>query len=201
MLIKLYEKDTNHKQVEEVVEILRNNGVIIVPTDTIYAFCCSLNNPKGIDKIHQLKRNKSYNLSLLCSDLSQLSQFTKPISNPVFKLMRNNLPGPFTFILEANNNVPKLFRSKKKSIGIRVPDNNIVKEITSLLGVPLVATSIHSDDVVQEYITDPELIHEKFENLVNLVIDGGYGNNTPSTVIDCTLPEPEVIREGAGEIV
>ncbi|MFB6342817.1 L-threonylcarbamoyladenylate synthase [Saccharicrinis sp. FJH62] len=201
MLIKLYEKDTNQKQVEEVVEILRNNGVIIVPTDTIYAFCCSLNNPKGIDKIHQLKRNKSYNLSLLCSDLSQLSQFTKPISNPVFKLMRNNLPGPFTFILEANNNVPKLFRSKKKSIGIRVPDNNIIKEITSLLGVPLVATSIHSDDVVQEYITDPELIHEKFENLVNLVIDGGYGNNTPSTVIDCTLPEPEVIREGAGEIV
>ncbi|MFB6317033.1 L-threonylcarbamoyladenylate synthase [Saccharicrinis sp. FJH54] len=200
MLLKLYEKDTNPKQVEEVVEILRNNGVIIIPTDTIYAFCCSLNNPRGIDKIHQLKQKNSYNLSLLCSDLSQLSQFTKPISNPVFKLMRNNLPGPFTFILEANNNVPKLFRSKKKSIGIRVPDNNIVKEITALLGVPLVGTSIHSDDAVLEYITDPELIHEKYGNMVDMVIDGGFGSNIPSTVIDCTLAEPEVVREGAGEI-
>jgi tRNA threonylcarbamoyl adenosine modification protein (Sua5/YciO/YrdC/YwlC family) len=115
-------------------------------------------------------------------------------------LMRNNLPGPFTFILEANNNVPKLFRSKKKSIGIRVPDNNIVKEITMLLGVPLVTTSIHSDDAVLEYITDPELIHEEYGNLVDLVIDGGFGSNIPSTVIDCTTAEPEVIREGAGEI-
>lgn len=200
MLVKLYEKDTNPKQVEDVVKVLKDNGVIIVPTDTIYAFCCSLNNPKGIDKIHQLKRSRTYNLSLLCSDLSQLSQFTKPISNPVFKVMKNNLPGPFTFILDANNNVPKLFRSNKKSIGIRVPDNNIVYEIVKALGAPLVVTSIHSDDKVLEYITDPELIHERYGNLVDLVIDGGFGSNIPSTVIDCTGSEPEVIRQAAGEL-
>lgn len=200
MLVKLYEKDTNQKQVDDIVKVLQNNGVIIIPTDTIYAFCCALCNPKGIDKIHQLKRNSSYNLSLLCSDLSQISQFTKPIPNPVFKLMKNNLPGPFTFILDANNNVPKLFKSKKKSIGIRVPDNNIVHEITRTLNGPLVATSIHSDDKVLEYITDPELIHERYGNQVEIVIDGGYGHNIPSTVIDCTTEEPIILREGAGEL-
>lgn len=200
MLIKLYEKETNTKHLDEVLAVLLKGGVIIIPTDTIYAFCCSLNAQKGIEKIQNLKRNKTYNLSLLCSDLSQISEFTKPIPNPVFKLMKNNLPGPFTFILDANNNVPKLFRIKKKSIGIRVPANNIVYEITKQLGSPLVATSIHSEDDVLEYITDPELIHETYGNLVELVIDGGFGNNIPSTVIDCTESEPVIVREGAGEL-
>lgn len=198
MLIRLYEENTNIKQVREVVEILENNGIIIIPTDTIYAFACSINNPKGIEKINRLKKNQSFNLSLLCADISQISYFTKPFSNSIFKLIKNNVPGQFAFILDANNNVPKLFKNKKRTIGIRVPKNNIVHEITKELGAPLVATSIHSSDEVLEYITDPELIDETFGNTVDIVIDGGYGSNVPSTVIDCTLPEPEIIRQGAG---
>ncbi len=201
MVIRLYEENTNQRQLSEVIHILNNGGIIILPTDTIYAFGCALSNTKGIERIQQLKRNQSFNLSLLCNDLSQLSQFTRPIPNHIFKLMKHNLPGPFTFILEANNNIPKLFKSKKKSIGIRVPDNAITNSIISELGQPIVATSIHSDDEVLEYITDPELIHETFGDIVDLVVDGGFGSNLPSTVVDCTNDEPEIIRQGAGELI
>lgn len=200
MIIRLYEENTNSRQLSEVIQVLNNGGIIILPTDTIYAFGCALSNTKGIDRIQQLKRNHSFNLSLLCNDLSQLSQFTRPIPNHIFKLMKHNLPGPFTFILEANNNIPKLFKSKKKSIGIRVPDNAITRAIIRELGQPIVATSIHSDDEVLEYITDPELIYETYGETIDLVINGGYGSNLPSTVIDCTSDEPQVIREGAGEL-
>ena len=200
MIRKLYEKDTNVKHVDEVVEILQNNGIIIVPTDTIYAFCCSLNNTKGIERIMELKRNHTSNLSLLCCDLSQVSQYVKPIPNAYFKLIKNYLPGPYTFILEANNKVPRLFKTNKKNVGIRIPDNNIVSEIVKSLGSPLVGTSIHAEDDIIEYLTDPELIHENYAEIVNLVVDGGFGSNIPSTVIDLTGDEPIVLREGAGVI-
>ena len=172
MIIRLYEENTNSRQLSEVIQVLNNGGIIILPTDTIYAFGCALSNTKGIDRIQQLKRNHSFNLSLLCNDLSQLSQFTRPIPNHIFKLMKHNLPGPFTFILEANNNIPKLFKSKKKSIGIRVPDNAITRAIIRELGQPIVATSIHSDDEVLEYITDPELIYETYGETIDFDING-----------------------------
>jgi tRNA threonylcarbamoyl adenosine modification protein (Sua5/YciO/YrdC/YwlC family) len=202
MLIKIHPETPSQRQIQKVVEVLKHDGVIIFPTDTIYAVGCSIYSTKALDRIARIKgiTPKSANFSFLCYDLSQLSDYTKPISNDVYKLMRRNLPGPFTFILNASSNVPKIFGSKKKTVGIRIPDNNIISDIIKELGNPLMSTSIHDEDDIVEYSTDPELIHEKYDHLVDLVIDGGYGDNVPSTIIDCTDEEPLLVREGKGVI-
>lgn len=202
MLLRIYPENPSPRQIKMVIECLQDEGVIIFPTDTIYGLGCDIYKPKAIERIAQIKGIQvgKANFSFLCSNLSHLSDFTKPIRNDVFKLMKSTLPGPFTFILSANNNVPKLFQSKKKTVGIRVPDNNIPIEIIRELGNPIMSTSVHDDDEIIEYTTDPELIHERYENLVDIVIDGGFGDNEPSTIIDCTGDEIEVIREGKGKL-
>lgn len=202
MLIKLYEENTNGKHVLQVVDVLKKGGVIVYPTDSVYAMGCDIYNTRAIDRISRIKQTKieKADFSFIFSDISQVSEFTKHIDNNTFKLLKQYLPGPYTFILNANSNVPKVFKHKKKTIGVRIPDNNILHEIVNYLGNPIMTTSIHDDDEIIEYTTDPELINERYENLIDLVIDGGYGQNIPSTVIDCTNGEPVIIREGVGEI-
>ena len=203
MLIKIYPENPNPREVKKIVELLDNGGVIIYPTDTIYGIGCDISQPKAVArlaKIQGLDMDKSY-FSFIFNDLSQISEYTKPMSNAAFKILKHNVPGPFTFIFEANNNIPKLFKTRRKTVGIRVPDNNIIRSIVAELGRPILSSSVHDvEDEVTEYITDPELIHERYGNLVDAVIDGGYGDNEPSTVIDCTTDNFEVIREGKGEI-
>lgn len=202
MLIKLYNDNPNEREIRHIAQKLREGAVIIYPTDTIYGIGCDITQAKAVEQVAKLKGISvaKANLSFICSDLSHLSSYAKPISNDVFKLMRQCLPGPYTFILEANGNVPKYFKGKKKTVGIRVPDNNIIRKIVEELGNPILSTSVKDEDEVVEYTTDPELIHEKFEGLVDLVIDGGYGDNQPSTVIDCTSGEPMLVREGKGRL-
>lgn len=202
MLIKIYPENPNAKAIEQVVEVLKKGGLIIYPTDTIYGLGCDITNHKGIEKICQIRgiKPEKANFSFICSDLSHISDYIKPIDTTVFRVLKKALPGPFTFILNANNNVPKLLSSKKKTVGIRVPDNDIAREIVRLLGNPILSTSIRDDDDVIEYSTDPELIHEKYQETVDVVIDGGYGGNEPSTVIDCTNGEFEVLRQGKGSL-
>lgn len=201
MIIRIYPENPNAKQIRQVVDCLRSGGIIIYPTDTIYGIGCDIFNPKAVEKVKQIKglKGDNQNLSFICHDLSHLSDYTLPLPNPIFKTMRAVLPGPYTFILEANNNVPKIFKSKKKTVGIRVPDNSIIREIVKELGNPIMSTSVRDLDDVEEYTTDPELIHEKFENLVDIVVDGGFGDNVPSTILDCTSGEIEVIRYGKGK--
>lgn len=203
MLIKIYPENPNYKQIEKVIEILQKGGVVIYPTDGVYGLGCDIYNRKAVERVAKLKGVKidKARFSIICHSLSQLSDYTRPISNPVFKLMKKNLPGPFTFILNANNKVPELFQSNKKTVGIRIPDNPILLEIVQAFGSPLLTTSVHDDDEILEYTTDPELIHEKYEDLVDLVIDGGYGQLYPSTVVDCTGDEPEIVRQGSGELI
>lgn len=202
MLIKIYPENPNERAIEQVVDVLKKGGVIIYPTDTIYGLGCDITNPKAIEKICRIRGIKleKANFSFICHDLKHIADYIKPIDNTTFRVLKKALPGPFTFIFNANNNVPKLLSSNKKTVGIRVPDNNIARCIVKELGNPILSTSIKDDDDVIEYSTDPELIHEKYENLVDLVIDGGYGDNEASTVIDCTTGEFEVIREGKGNI-
>ncbi len=202
MLIRIHPGNPSHRQIQTVVECFRDGGIVIFPTDTVYALGGNIYKPRAIERVAQIKgiRKEKANFSFLCHDLSQLSDFTKPINNEVFKLMKSTLPGPFTYILNANNNVPKLFQSRKKTVGIRVPDNSIISEIILELGNPITSTSIHDEDEIIEYTTDPELIHEKFSNRVDIVIDGGYGDNEPSTIIDCTGPEILIVREGKGKL-
>ena len=200
MLVKIYDENPDPKQVRKVVEVLRNGGLIIYPTDTVYGLGCDITNARAVEKVARIKGvdvEKS-NFSFICCDLSHLSDFTKPISSPIFKIIKKYSPGPFTFILNANNNVPKYFKGKKKTVGIRVPDNNIIHEIVKELGNPILSSSVHDEDEILEYTTDPELIEEKFANLVDLVIDGGFGGNIPSTIIDCTEDFPEIVRQGKG---
>jgi len=202
MLIKIYPENPNEKTIQQVVELLRKGGIIIYPTDTVYGLGCDITNQRAIEqicKIRNIKPEKA-NFSFVCYDLSHISDFIKPIDNTTFRVLKKALPGPFTFILNANNNVPKLLSSKKKTVGIRVPDNNIARCIVKELGNPILSTSIHDDDDLIEYSTDPELIYEKYQDLVDIVIDGGYGDNVPSTVVDCTNGEFEIIREGKGEL-
>lgn len=202
MLLKIYPENPNPKAIQRVVECLQDGGVIIYPTDTIYGIGCDIFKQKSIERITQIlgdKKKKSA-MTFICHDLSNLSDYTKPISNNVFKAMKKALPGPFTFILEANNNVPKILQSNKKSVGIRVPDNNIVREIVEQLGHPILSTSVKDDDEIVEYTTDPELIHEKYGDLVDIVIDGGYGDNVPSTIVNCVDGEIEIVREGKGDV-
>ncbi len=202
MLLKIHPENPSSRQINTVVETLQKGGVIIYPTDTVYGLGCDIFNPKAVEKVARIKgvHPEKTNFSFICYDLSHLSDFTKLVDNNTFRLMKKYLPGPYTFILHANNRVPKLFKNKKRTVGIRVPDNNIALEIVRVLGNPIVTTSIHDDDDVLEYTTDPELIHEKYKSVVDIVIDGGYGNNVPSTVIDCTEEVPEIIREGIGNL-
>ncbi|OAQ39887.1 threonylcarbamoyl-AMP synthase [Pedobacter psychrophilus] len=202
MLIRVYPENPNEKIIEQIVDVLKKGGIIIYPTDTVYGMGCDITNHKAIEKIAQLRgvNLEKANFSFICYDLSHISDYIKPIDNTIFRVLKKALPGPFTFIFNANNNVPKLLSSNKKTVGIRVPDNNIARQIVKMLGNPILSTSIHDEDEIIEYTTDPELIFEKYQDKVDLVIDGGYGDNIASTVIDCTSGEFEVLREGKGII-
>lgn len=201
-LIKLYEQNPEQKKLDKIVEVLRDGGVIIYPTDTVYGIGCDIFNQKAVERVCRIKGidpNKN-NLSFICYDLSDISNYVKNLPTHVFKVMKKALPGPFTFILNSNSSVPKILNAKKKSVGIRVPDHNIPRAIVKELGNPIVTTSIRDEDEIIEYSTDPSLIYEKFDNLVDIVIDGGYGGNVASTIIDCTQDTFEIVREGKGDI-
>ncbi len=200
MILKLYETNTNPQQVRKVVELLRDGGVIIFPTDTVYAFGCDIFKSSAVEKIARYKEKDSRrsDLSFICQDLSQISEYAR-MSDEAFKMMRKNLPGPFTFLLQGSSRLPKLFKNKKV-VGIRMPENTIALEIVRELGNPLMVSSIFTDDDTLEYLTDPELIEEKFGTMVDLVIDGGYGGLEPSTIVDCTDEEFEIIRQGKGQL-
>lgn len=202
MLVRVYPENPNEKEIDKIVACLKSGGVIIYPTDTVYGMGCDIMQQKAIEKICRIRNIKpeKANFSFVCYDLSHLSDYIKPIDNHTFRILKKALPGPFTFIFNANNSVPKLMNSAKKTVGIRVPDNNIARLIVQKLGNPIVSTSIHDDDEVIEYTTDPELIYEKYEDLVDMVIDAGYGGNEASTVVDFTNEEPIIIRQGKGDI-
>ena len=203
MLIKIYPQNPKLSTIDNIVERLKNGAVIIIPTDTVYSFACDMKNIKAAQKMAELKGKKldKANFSIVCRDLSDLSQYSRQIGNHVFKIMKKNLPGPFTFILNASSNVPKIFQSKKKTIGIRVPDNSITQILSERLGNPLMVTSIKGEDVFEEYLTDPELIREKFDDKVAVVIDGGYGLLEASTVVSCIDDDVEILRDGVGELI
>lgn len=202
MLIKIYPENPNPRAIEQIVEILKKGGLIIYPTDTVYGLGCDITNQKAIEKICRIRgiKPEKANFSFICSDLRHISDFIKPIDTTVFRVLKKALPGPFTFIFNANNNVPKLLSSNKKTVGIRVPNNDIARSIVEALGNPIISTSIKDDDEMIEYSTDPELIYEKYQEQVDAVIDGGYGDNEASTVVDCTTGDFEIIREGKGDL-
>ena len=199
--IKIYEDKPSEAAIKKVVDVLRDGGLVIYPTDTVYGLGCDITNTKALERIAKIKGIKleKANFSFVCSDLSNLSDYVRQIDTSTFKILKRTLPGPYTFILPGNNDLPKEFR-KKKTVGIRIPDNNIAICIVKMLGNPIVSTSIRDEDDVIEYTTDPELIFEKWQNLVDLVIDGGYGDNVGSTIIDLSEGEPVVVREGKGDI-
>jgi tRNA threonylcarbamoyl adenosine modification protein (Sua5/YciO/YrdC/YwlC family) len=200
-LIKMYNENPDPRAIQTVVEVLRQGGLIIYPTDTVYGLGCDITDSRALERIARIKKVKldKANFSFICYDLSNLSTYVRQIDTPVYKLLKRALPGPYTFVLNGSNKLPKDFK-KKKTVGIRVPDNNIIRSIVKELGNPIVSTSIYDEDEVIEYTTDPELIFEKWRNLVDLVIDGGYGGNVPSTIIDVSGDEIKVIREGKGSL-
>lgn len=201
MYLSIHPNNPEERKIEQVVKILKDGGVIIYPTDTVYGIGCDIRNQSAIEKVCKIRGLKPEKaaLSIMCKDISQISAYTQQIDNPYFKLLKKNLPGPFTFILNSNNSVPKMFKNKKRTIGIRIPDNKIILELIDHLGAPILTTSLKSDDEILEYFTDPSEIFEDFENQVDLVIDGGIGKNVPSTIVDLTQSEPKIIRKGAGE--
>ena len=200
-ILKIYPENPQESAIDEVVKILKNGGLIIYPSDTIYALGCNIFDIRAMEKLAQIKKTKldKAQFSIICNDLSHLSEFTKPIDSAIFRFLKNRVPGPFTFILEANKNLPLAYKGKK-TVGIRVPDHPIPKLIVEKLGHPIASTSIKDDDEVIEYSTDPELIAEKYDHLVDIVIDSGYGDNVASTIVDLTSGEPEVLRQGKGEM-
>ncbi len=200
-LLQIHPDNPQERYLEEVVSTLQKGGLVILPTDSVYAICADIRQPKALERLARLKGAPldKVDLSFIFYDLSHLSDFTRQFDTPTYKRLKRALPGPFTFILNSNNTIPKIFKSKKKTIGIRVPDNNIIREVTRLLDHPIASTSVHDDDEIIEYTTDPSLIQEKYDLLVELVVDGGYGDNMPSTVVDLTEGEVEVIREGKGD--
>jgi tRNA threonylcarbamoyl adenosine modification protein (Sua5/YciO/YrdC/YwlC family) len=203
VLLRISEKNISDSSIFQVAECLKNGGIIIYPTDTVYALGCDITQTRAIERICRLKgiKPEKSNFSFVCSDLSHLSEYTKAIPNHVFRIMKKALPGPYTFILEANNNVPKLLKQNKKTVGIRVPDNLICKEIIEELGNPLISTSLLNDqDDILEYFSDPTIIHQQYGDKVDLVVDGGFGNVYPSTVLDCSTDEIQVVREGLGSL-
>ncbi|MEZ7495155.1 L-threonylcarbamoyladenylate synthase [Leeuwenhoekiella aequorea] len=199
--IKLYNDNPSEREIKRIVKVLKNDGVIIYPTDTVYGLGCDITSTKALTKVAQLRGVKleKANFSFICEDLSNISEYVRQIDTPTFKILKRALPGPYTFILPGNNNLPSAFK-KKKTVGIRVPDNNIARAIVKELGNPIISTSIYDEDEVVEYTTDPELILEKWDKLVDIVVDGGYGDNVPSTVIDLTSGEAVLIREGKGSL-
>jgi tRNA threonylcarbamoyl adenosine modification protein (Sua5/YciO/YrdC/YwlC family) len=203
MIVEINPNNIDKRLIQQAVEILQKGGVIIFPTDTVYAMGCDLFNKKGLNNLAKLKDIKlsKANFSIICSDLSNLSDYVKQIDRPTFKLLKNSLPGPFTFVLTATNEVPKLFDSNKKEIGIRIPDNEIILEIVRALGNPVATTSLHNDeDQIMDYFADPYAIYEHYDDTVELIIDGGYGNLDASTVIDCTSGAPVIVRQGIGHL-
>lgn len=202
MLLKIHPDNPDIRKISQVVEILKMGGTIIYPTDTVYGLGCDIFNSKAVEKVARIKglKPEKANFSFICLDLSHLSDFTRHINNRTFKIMKNHLPGPFTFILEANSNVPKLFKNNKRTVGIRIPRHNIPLEIVRLLENPILTTSIHDIDKIIDYTTDPELIHENMGDMVDAVIDGGYGKLIPSTIVDCTGETPVIVRQGLGRL-
>jgi len=200
-LIKIYPENPNPKEIDKVVAVLKKGGLVIYPTDTVYGLGCDITNTKALERIARIKGMKleKANLSFICNNLSHLSDYVRQIDTATYKILKRALPGPYTFILPGNNNLPKVFK-KKKTVGIRVPDNSIAQAIVTALGNPIVSTSIHDEDELIEYTTDPDLIFEKWKTKVDIVIDGGYGDNHASTVIDLTDDIPKIIREGKGSL-
>ena len=198
MLIKIYPENPNQKEIDKVVNVLRDGGLVIYPTDTVYAMGCDALNVRAVERICQIKgiNPQKSNLSIICYDLSNISAYAK-VSNAAFKLMKKHLPGPFTFILPTSSELPKIYKNRKE-VGIRVPDNNIIRTLVQALGNPILTMSIHDEDEWIEYSTDPELIHEKYDRQVDVVIDGGYGETEPSTVVDCTTDDFRIGRQGKG---
>ena len=200
-ILKIYENNPQENLIDEVVKTLQSGGLIIYPSDTIYALGCDINNLKAMQKLAKIKDVKleKAHFSIICNDLSHLSNFTKSVNTATFRILKNNIPGPFTFILEANRDLPLAYKGKK-TVGIRVPNHSIPQMIVEKLGHPIASTSIHDEDEIIEYSTDPELIAEKYDNLVDIVIDSGYGDNVASTIVDLTSGEPEILRQGKGEL-
>ena len=200
-LLKIYPENPEGKKIDKVVEVLRSGGLVIYPTDTVYGLGCDLFNPQAIEKICRLKGidPRKNLLSFMCQDLSQASEYAKNFPTPLFKLLKKSLPGPYTFILTSSSKVPKTIDPKRKTVGIRIPDHTIPMELIARLGNPIITTSVHDDDKIIDYPTDPELIYEKYINDVDIVIDGGVGGNVPSTVVDLTNETPVVVREGRGD--
>ncbi len=200
MLLKLYNENPNPREIEQVVSVLRDGGIVIYPTDTLYGIGCDALNVRAVERICELKgiNPQKSNLSIICNDLSIISEYAK-VDTPTFKLMKRNLPGPFTFILPTTSSLPKIYKNRK-TVGIRVPDNNIIREIVVQLGNPVLSTSVKDENDEIEYTTDPELIHEKWGEIADIVIDGGVGGLEPSTVVDCTSHDPDIIRQGKGEL-
>lgn len=200
MILKIHPQNPEQRKVDQVIDCLRDGGVIIYPTDTVYGIGCDIYNQKAVERICRIRNidRKKANFSFICYDLSHLSDFARNVDTATYKLMKKAFPGPFTFVLQAKNTVPDLFKSKKKTVGIRIPDNNIAREIVNRLGNPIMSASVHDEDEVIEYTTNPELIHEKYEDMVDMVIDGGFGDNHVSTVIDCSNGSAEILRQGKG---
>ncbi len=200
-LIKIYNENPNEREIDKVVKILQKGGLIIYPTDTVYGLGCDITNTKAMEKVAQLKGLKldKANFSFICYDLSNLSDYVKQIDTSAYKILKKALPGPYTFVLPSSTNLPKAFKNKK-TVGIRIPDNNIIRELVKKLGNPIVSTSIYDEDDLLEYTTDPELIFEKWGNKVDIVIDGGYGSNIPSTIVDLSEGEITILREGLGSV-
>lgn len=203
MIIQIHPENPNPREINKVIECLKDGGVIVYPSDTVYGIGCDIFNKKAVERIARIKgiNVKKNNFSFVCSDLSHISDFTKQLGTPTYKLMKRNLPGPFTFILHANSNIPKLFKNNKKTVGIRVPNHNIPREIVHLLGNPILTTSVKNEDKLIEHITDPYVIYERIQNDVDIVIDAGFLGVIPSTIIDCTKDVFEIIRQGKGEII
>ena len=203
MLLKIHPENPEPRKIKQVIQCLQKGGVIIYPTDTVYGLGCDIFNSKAVDRICRLRRidPKKAMFSFICTDISQISQFSLPIENTIFKLLKRNLPGPFTFVLKSNHKVPKLFKNKKRTIGVRIPDHKVPISIVEQLGRPILTTSLKSDDEIVEYFTDPLDFYEDFNKLVDIIIDSGAGTNTPTTVVNCTTEEPELIRPGAGDLV
>jgi len=202
MLLKIHPDNPQPRRIAQVVECLKNSGLIIYPTDTLYGLGCDIHNKSAMERLHRYKgiNQKKANLSFICSDLSHISEYAAQLDNPTYKLMKRALPGPYTFILKANSNVPKLFRNNKKTVGIRVPDHAIAHAIINELGNPIVSTSVRIDNDFANYLSNPEIIHAELGHLVDIVIDGGVGGLIPSTIINCTGREPVLIREGKGDV-
>ncbi|GHU64036.1 threonylcarbamoyl-AMP synthase [Bacteroidia bacterium] len=201
MLIRLYEQNPNQKEIDKVVGILKDGGIVIYPTDTVYSMGCDALNTRAVEKICKIKgiNPQKANLSIICEDLSNISEYAK-VSNSIFKLMKRNLPGPFTFILPATNSLPKIYKNRKE-VGIRIPDNNIILTLVKELGNPILTTSVRDKDDFMEYSADPELIEEEYGDIVDAVVGGGYGGLEPSTIVDCTGEEIEITRQGKGELI